>query len=243
MADRIMTISESTKKDLVEFLHVDPEKIDVTYLGTPEGFAPAPEQKREETRRRLGQILGRNVGGYAVVMSAGDRRKNSPGTVKAFAQACRELPDDYCMVVIGTPPKDGSLERAIEENSLRHRVFHLGHIDQSEYVDILSAAGMLAFMSFYEGFGLPLLEAMACGVPVLTSSVSSMPEVAGDAALLADPRDPADIASQMVRLAADQPLRRGLIEKGFERVRRFTWLQCAKDTLACYQRTLNGPGR
>ena len=132
-----------------------------------------------------------------------------------------------------------SIFNYVEQHNLKERVHFTGYIDANDLPTIYSLAEGLVFPSFYEGFGLPILEAMACGCPVITSNVSSMPEVAGDAALLIDPKNTEAIAQAMASVISNEKLRKKLIEKGYEQVKKFTWDKTAEETLALYKQVAN----
>jgi glycosyltransferase involved in cell wall biosynthesis len=224
---RIIAVSEATRRDLIERLHVAAERIDVVPngYGRPPGATPTPER---ELRARY------DLGDRPVLLSLSAKRphKNLAGLLDALAL----IPDERrpLAVLPGYPTP--------HEAELRERAARLG-VDarfpgwtSAEDVEGLFALSrVFVFPSFYEGFGLPLLEAMARGVPVATSDRASLPEVAGDAAVLFDPADPAAIAAAVERLLADpQPW----IAAGRERVAQFTWRRTAELTLASYERAL-----
>jgi glycosyltransferase involved in cell wall biosynthesis len=158
-------------------------------------------------------------------------------------QLPRSWADRVGLVVVG--PR-GWRNRSIRERMDRARrslrVKEVGYVSTEELVELYRCATIFAYPSLSEGFGLPVLEAMACGAPVLTSNLSSLPEVAGEAALLVDPEDPSDIAAGLERLLNDHALRSGMIEKGFDNVRRFSWDRSARETVAVYRRAIDGGG-
>jgi len=127
----------------------------------------------------------------------------------------------------------------VEELELEGKVVFTGYVVAGDLPALLSGAGLFVFPSLYEGFGLPVLEAMACGTPVICSNASSLPEVAGDAALLVDPLDVEGLAAAMERVLGDEALRAELIERGFERARKFSWERCARETLDVLERAVS----
>lgn len=237
-ADRYMAISHTTKKDLVALLGVPADKIDVTPLGTPDGFAPLDDDARHEVRTWLAGLLGRPVTGYALTIGSNDRRKNLARTVRAFAQARSSLPADFRLVIVGNTPDDGDLETTVADSGCADSIVMTGSLPEKQLRSVVAAADTFLFISLYEGFGLPILEAMASGVPVITSACSSMPEVAGDAALLVDPLDTDEIAERLVELVHDDNLRGRLAQAGLARCRQYTWSRCAQAVIDCYAKVV-----
>jgi glycosyltransferase involved in cell wall biosynthesis len=230
-AARIIVVSDSTRRDLLEFYPVAPERVSVIHHGVDrEVFAPAPAEAVGEVRARF-----RVDGPYLLALGGIEPRKNLPNLVEAFAA----LPSDVrpALVVAGgevawNPEGRRLLEGALSKvpGDVRRRVVLAGYVSEPEKVALLSGAEALVCPSLYEGFGLPLLEAMACGTPVLTSDVSALPEVAGDAALLVDPREVDSIRQGLERLLRDEELRRTLARAGAERAATFTWERTARST-------------
>jgi glycosyltransferase involved in cell wall biosynthesis len=231
-SDRVIVDSQSTRSDLVELLGLNPDRIDVVPLGLGalRREQPLPEA---ETRERLG--LGRR----AVLMSLSAKRphKNLATLISALARIPRETRP--MLVLPGYP--------TAYEDELRAHVARLGVTDdvrlpgwlpRREVEGLWALARGFVYPSLYEGFGLPVLEAMARGVPVACSNASSLPEVAGDAALFFDPHDEKAIAAALMRLLADESARSHLVELGRERARQFTWERTARLTLDSYARTV-----
>jgi glycosyltransferase involved in cell wall biosynthesis len=162
-------------------------------------------------------------------LGAIQRRKNVARLVKAF----ESLPANWRLAIAGAPDGYGAAEelRAVEESPARERIDVLGYVSRAQLDNLYSQASIFAFPSLDEGFGMPILEAMAHGVPVITSNCSAMPEVAGDAALLVDPKD---ITDTLVCLAADESLREELTRRGLERIKQFTWDAALEKTWAVY---------
>ena len=233
----IVSVSEATKKDLVELAGTDPARVRVVYSGIPESFRVARDPEAvARTLLRLG------IPKPYVVMPAGDhaRRKNLERLARAMARVRRDAPD-VSLVVLGKPRFDVSaFERAVEEEKLASAVLRPGFLSESDLMDVVAGARVMAFPSLYEGFGFPILEGMALGTPVVTSNVSSMPEVSGDAALLVDPTSVDDIAAAVLRLVADDRLHETLRTRGFERSRRFTWERSATQTLEVFRAAAAG---
>lgn len=230
-AARVITSSHATRRLLISHAQVAPEKIRVIPLGVdPPAGILSPRERQCERRRILG-------GDSEMILSVGviQNRKNTLNMLRAL----KMLPADYQLVLCGG---DGYGSEAIHDfirtESLGDRVKVLGFVVDAQLTRLYQAATVFLFPSLEEGFGIPILEAMAGGVPVVTSNVSSMPEVGGEAALYVDPYDPADIARKVVQAVEDSALRESLAEKGFARASQFTWRRTAEATLAVYAEVL-----
>jgi glycosyltransferase involved in cell wall biosynthesis len=226
-ATRVITASHATERLLISHANVPPEKIRVIPLGAdPPVALLSPEERKFERARILG-------GEGEMILSVGviQARKNTLNMLKAL----KTLPARYKLVLSGG---NGYGSEAIHEfirtESLGERVKLLGHTEDAQLARLYQAANVFLFPSLEEGFGIPVLEAMANGVPVVTSNVSSMPEVGGEAALYVDPHDPSDIAQKVLQAAEDSMLRGSLISKGIARAAEFTWRRTAQATLAVY---------
>jgi glycosyltransferase involved in cell wall biosynthesis len=227
----VIVPSESTKADLLSEHEVEDDRVHVTPLGVDAGaFAPAPPDAVDAVRRRYGID-----GPYALFVGGIEPRKNLETLVAAFAT----LEPGTRLVIAGGPVRwDPKAEQRLEAaiGSLapasRARIVRTGYVSDKEKVVLLTGSTMLAYPSLYEGFGFPVLEGFAAGVPVLTSNVSSLPEVAGDAAFLVDPRDVAAIADGFTQLFEDADLRAMLSAAGVARASKFTWEATAKRTVA-----------
>ncbi len=210
-SDLIIAVSQFTANQVEQLLSVEPERIRVIH----HGVRPAITTSKKEN----------------LVLSVGaiQRRKNIAQLVKAF----EALPDSWRLALAGAADGYGATEelRAVEESPARARIDVLGYVTPAQLESLYSRAGIFAFPSLDEGFGMPILEAMAHGVPVLTSNCSAMPEVAGDAALLVDPLN---IADALRSLSADESLREDLASRGVERVKQFTWESAVEKTWAVY---------
>lgn len=231
-ASRIIAISHATKADLVRRYAVHPDKISVIHHGLSPDFCPIPsQQQRAAICARYGIAA---AGGYLLYVGTIQPRKNLVRLIDAFAQAASASPTvrSLQLVIAG---KTGWLSRQIEQRAsdagIAGQVHFPGYVADADLPALLSGALAFVFPSLYEGFGMPVLEAMACGTPVLTSSTSSLPEVAGDAALLVDPHDSRAIADGLRQLVEDGALRERLRERGLAHAARFTWDRAAQETL------------
>jgi glycosyltransferase involved in cell wall biosynthesis len=219
-ANRILTVSEASKHDILRFFDVAPEKVSVIYNAIDERFlAPADPARMEQVRQRY-QLE------HPFILYVGNIKphKNLEGLIDAFGRMRSNAPEDLRLIIIGDEiSKYPALRQAVHRHKLDKHVRFLGFQPLETLACFYRQARAFVFPSFYEGFGLPPLEAMACGAPVVTSNVSSLPEVCGDGALLVDPHDPDALADGILRAVMDESLRADLIAKGRERARHFSW--------------------
>ncbi len=233
-ADQVIAVSHSTKRDLLELLQADPEKITVVHSGVSPECRPLDPQEVENRRREL-DLPER----FVLFVGTLEPRKNLPTLLRAFARVWKahRVP----LVVVGSKGwLYEELFRVRDELGLGEEVKFVGSVKASQLVYYYSCATCLVLPSLYEGFGHPVLEAMACGTPVIASNVSSLPEVAGDAALLVAPEDVEGLAAALGRLLADGGLRQRLIALGLQRAATFSWQQTARETLAVYHKAVQG---
>jgi glycosyltransferase involved in cell wall biosynthesis len=230
-ADRLIAISAAAADQIVEHLHVPRDRIDVVALGHAAASRPEPTAE-DELRVRHGIPPGPIV----LAVSAKKLHKNLIRLVGAMVH----VPDSV-LVLVGKPTAhELELRELAAQLGIADRVVFAPYVDDADLEGLYRAARAFVFPSLNEGFGIPILEAMARGVPVATSNVSSMPEVAGDAALLFDPRDELAIAGAIGRLLHDPALRSDLIARGRARQMQFTWTAAAAGTLETYARALGG---
>lgn len=232
-ADRVITISAAVADDVHARLRVPRERLVPVLLGhgmkTPERITPA-----EEVRERF--ALGEDR--IVLCVSAALVHKNLARLLEAFA-ALATTEDDVRLVIAGRPALEhDALRAAAERLAVADRVTFTGWIDDPDLEGLYAAASCCVYPSLYEGFGLPVLEAMARGVPLACSNATSLPEVAGDAAVLFDPHDTAAIADAVRSLLDDPQRAEALVASGRERARTFTWERCAEGVLAVYQQVL-----
>ena len=236
-AARVIVPSASAAHDLAELYDVDPSRIDAIHHGVEaHAFRPAPEQVVGGVRRRFGV-----AGPYILFVGGIEPRKNLDRLVRAFGQL-RDL-DDVSLVIAGGPVRwfpaaVQALDAAVAAlpERARARVIRTGYVTQADKVALMTGATMMAYPSRYEGFGFPVLEAFAAGLPVLTSNVSSLPEIAGEAAELVDPDDTDAIAAALERMLRDRDLLGNLAAAGVARVSGFTWEATARATVASLRR-------
>jgi glycosyltransferase involved in cell wall biosynthesis len=219
-ATRILTVSESSKRDIIRFFGTASDKIDVIYNAYDERFAVEPREEDVVRVRERYQLHDE------FVLYAGNVKphKNLERLIEAFFLVRSRGLDHLKLVMIGDDiSKYAALRRAVHRHQLHKYVRFLGYLPEETLAVLYRLAGVFVFPSLYEGFGLPPLEAMASGTPVVTSNVSSLPEVAGDAAVLVDPYDPQSIADGIYAVLTDEHLRRELRHKGLSRARQFSW--------------------
>lgn len=230
-ADHIIAVSESTKRDTVQLLGVPESKITVIHEAAHPLFTPitnADVLARTREHYRLPQD-------FVLFVSTVEPRKNLPTLLRAF----RRLRDNYkSEAVLAIAGNRGWLfeevDQIVAQLKLGDAVRFLGGVPNEELVYLYNAAKLFVFPSFYEGFGLPPLEAMACGTPVIVSNVSSLPEVVGDAGMLIAPEDVEGLTVAMWRVLSDEKLQREMREKGLKRAQTFSWTRAARETLAVY---------
>ena len=230
-ATRIMTVSDSSKRDILRFVDTEPAKIDVIYNAYDERFAIEPREEDVVRVRERYQLTDE------FVLYAGNVKphKNLERLIDAFAIVRKRGLDHLKLVLIGDEiSKYTALRRAVHQHQLHNYVRFLGYLPEETLAVMYRLAGVFVFPSLYEGFGLPPLEAMASGTPVVTSNVSSLPEVAGDAAVLVDPYDPRAIADGIYRVLTDETLRRDMVHKGIARAGQFSWEQSVRRVRQIY---------
>jgi len=236
-ADVVAAVSQVTGQSLIKHFKTPPEKITVI----PNGVGPHFRRITDPV------ILGATRHKYGLkhpfVLGVGtlEPRKNHIGLIKAFAQAQKKKKGPVMLVLVGG--KGWLYEetrQVVEELRLENKVRFLGRVSDLELITLYSMADVFAFPSFFEGFGIPPLEAMACGAPVITSNTSSLPEVVGDAALLVDPYDVSALGHAIMRLLEDEQLQAELRQKGYQRVQHYTWSESASKMLAVYQKLYSG---
>ncbi len=235
-ARRVIVVSDSTRRDAIRWLGARPEKLRVIYEGVEEPyFQPAPPEQTAAVRRRYG------LEGEPFILFLGERRphKNIPGLLRAFAHLRRMTSRPYTLAVAGKPYADyREPERLAEQLGLNAAVRFIDRLPDADLPALYQSASAFALLSRYEGFGLPILEAMAGGAPVLASDVTSLPEVVGSAGLCVSPDDPQIAAEALLTLLEDEAQRQTCIAAGKARARQFTWQRCARQTLEVYRECL-----
>jgi len=230
-ATRVLTVSESSKRDILRFVDLPPDKIDVIYNAYDERFAVEPCEEDVVRVRERYQLHDE------FVLYAGNVKphKNLERLIEAFHLVRKRGLEHLKLVLIGDEiSRYAALRRAVHRHQLHNYVRFLGYLPEATLAVMYRLAGVFVFPSLYEGFGLPPLEAMASGTPVVTSNVSSLPEVAGDAAVLIDPYDPSAIAGGIEQVLTNETLRRDLRQRGLARARQFSWEQSVRRVREIY---------
>jgi glycosyltransferase involved in cell wall biosynthesis len=230
-AARLLVISQSTKDDVVQFCGVSSDKIVVTYCGVDEQFAPRSRHEVETFRAAKG-LPSR----FILYLGTLEPRKNVPQIVRAYAALrSHDLSHDYKLVIAGAKGWGyDEVFAAVEQSGIKDDVTFAGYVPAEELPLWYNAAELFVYPSLFEGFGLPVLEAMACGTPAITSNVSSLPEVAGDAALTITPTDTRALSDAMECALHDASLRAQLRERGLRRASQFSWQRAAQQTAQVY---------
>jgi len=233
-AVKIITPSEATKRDLIALYDFPPEKIRAVLNGYDENL-----YQKISDENKINAVLKKYGIKKPFLLSIGrqERKKNTAGIIEAFSHITEHIShstnQNLSLVLVG---KKGfgyeEVEEAIKNSPAKDRIKQLGWVAPEELVCFLSAAAVFVFPSFYEGFGIPVIEAMACGCPVVTSGTSSLPEAVGEAALLVDPRNIDEIAGAVEKILTDENLRPELIKKGFEQAKKFSWRKTGEGVLA-----------
>ncbi|HDQ70647.1 MAG TPA: glycosyltransferase family 1 protein [Chloroflexi bacterium] len=230
----ILADSHATKLDLAELLHTPADKITVVHLAADAAFRPIPQAQAAQVARRYDLSPG-----YLLTVGTIEPRKNLPGLLQAYARLRATGTTEASLVVVGGKGwlYDEVFER-VESLGLAQHVRFFHGVPDEDLPGLYNAASVLTTPSFYEGFGLPALEAMACGTPVVVADRASLPEVVGDAGLLVDSEDVVDIAHALTRVLTEQALRAQMRARGLQQAARFSWERAARETLAVYRQVL-----
>ncbi len=212
-ARKIIAVSETTKRDLIDLYNGQPEKITVVHHGFDSNLL---SQKNQKSKEKFPYIL---------YIGRLETKKNVQGLIKAFNLFKKRYKVLHKLVLVGP--------RGYGYGSLRFNndIIKKGYVSEQEKSELLNNADIFVLPSFYEGFGMPILEAQAVKCPIITSNISSMPEIAGQGAVFVEPRNTEQIAESMYKIISDQELRNDLINKGYENIKRFSWQKCAQETL------------
>ena len=236
-ADMLIAISESVRRDLIERMHAPAERIVVTPLAADPGLARVTDPAVLDRARRRYRLPER----FVLFLGAMEPRKNLLRLIEAWAALKPAVRRETALVVAGAQGwLNDSVRSRVATLELGDRVHLAGYVEGEDLAALYSLATVFAYPSLWEGFGLPVLEAMACGTPVLTSDISSLPEVAGAAAVLVPPTDVEAIADGLLRLLEDAALRADLAERGRRQAASFSWERCARETLAVYNSVVRG---
>lgn len=235
IATRIASVSEFSKKDISTQYRIEPNKIDVVYNGINEGYKPLSEIEKTDVRAKYNKGLP-----YFLFVGSQSPRKNLARLIKAFDLFKKESAAPHQLVLVGSSFwGKGEIDSSIQNSPYKADIIITGRLEQEELEKITASAFALTFVSYFEGFGIPLVEAMQCEVPIISSNVSCMPEIAGDAALYVDPFDSKDIAAKMLELFLNPSLAADLVRKGIERKQKFSWDLSAEKLWQSIEKTID----
>lgn len=226
-ASRVIAVSEATRQDLIKYYQVKPEKV----IAVPHGY----EVPTMSDAPVSGEVASQLPEKYVLFLSTIQPRKNVIGLIEAFVEMKQEHPElPHKLVIVGKPgwKYEATLEKIKQYKDM---VVYLNHISDNDRWPVYRGADLFVHPSFYEGFGMWLLEAFACGVPTAVSNISSMPEVGGDAALYFDPHSRAEIKNVMLKVLTNPALAKELIERGKKRLLVYSWDRCAKETMEVFK--------
>ncbi len=233
-ADRVIAVSQHTAKDVTMFFEFDKERVRVVYHGVDDHFRPdIPMGSILEIKKNY-RILTPQ---YILWVGTLEPRKNLLTLIEAYSKL-ESLHSEYTLVLGGGPGWEYQNILTLAR-SLGNRIQITGYLPQEDLIPLYAGASLFVYPSFYEGFGLPLLEAMASGVPIVASKTSSLPEVVGDAGILVDPLSISDVSEGIRKLLKDSSLRSSFREKGIQRAKQFTWERAARETLKIYREIIN----
>jgi glycosyltransferase involved in cell wall biosynthesis len=233
-AARVIVPSKATRDELIRLLDADPTRIDVAYHGVdPAAFHVPSADEKARVRARLG--LGDAE--YVAFLGAKEPRKNAPSLIRGWVTAVRDLDNPPALVIAGGSGHDDEIDQAVSEVPPHLRLLRPGYLRYADLPGFLGGALVAAYPSFGEGFGLPVLEAMACGAAVLTTPRLSLPEVGGDAVAYTGP-DPDEIARDLADLLGDEGRRASLGKAGLDRAKEFTWESSAEVHIAAWSRAI-----
>jgi glycosyltransferase involved in cell wall biosynthesis len=222
-AARIVTVSRFSKSDIHQTYKIANEKIDVVYNGVNTNYQPIPGTEKLRVKRKY-----TDGADYFLYIGSLHPRKNIVGLLKAFDAFRTEVKSDMKLVIVGGNMfKTGDIQSTFDKMTFKNEVIFTGRLSNEALHQILGASLALTFVPFFEGFGIPVIEAMSAGVPVICSNTTSLPEVGGDAALFVDPFSTTEIVQAMISVFQDSKLRETMIERGFSQKEKFSWDQTA----------------
>lgn len=222
-AEKVLTVSQFSKEDIVTTYKTPQAKIDIIYNGLSKVFYSRTDEEKQKTRNTYSG--GRS---YFLVLGSINPRKNIKRTIEAYTEFRKRSTEDIALVISGRPMwSNDDPKSLIEKSPFKGDIIFTGYLNEEKLGQVVGAANALLYLSYFEGFGVPVIEAFASGVPVITGNKSALPETCGGAALLSDPFDIFDMASAMEKLQSDNSLRKELIEKGIVRAKDFSWEKSA----------------
>jgi glycosyltransferase involved in cell wall biosynthesis len=227
-ATKIIAVSEFTKSEIVDFFKISSERVAVV----PNGY-DSERYKVIENKEAVAKVLEKYkiIEPYLLYAGRMEEKKNTAGLIRAFKILKKNRQEKLKLVLVGQPGFGfQKVVKAIADNNLQNDVIMPGWVGKQDLPHLMNGAAVFVFPSFYEGFGIPILEAMACGTPVVASGIPALREVAGEAAYLVDPYSPENMAEGINRVLTDDHLREDLKIRGLDRARQFSWARCARET-------------
>jgi glycosyltransferase involved in cell wall biosynthesis len=236
-ANRIISVSEFTKKQIIKYYGIPEKKISVIHEGASNKFAPVSDKDL------IASVLSKYGVKKKYILFVGriEPRKNIIGLLKAFEYIKKRGNKDLCLVIVGNQDRifqENALFDKIKEMQIESDIVFTGGVSENELPVLYNSAEVLVYPAFAEGFGLPVLEAMACGTPVITSNTTSLPEVVGEAAILVNPYSTEEIGQAIGKILDNDNLRQELIDRGLQRAENFSWEEAAKKTIEVYKEVL-----
>ncbi len=237
-ADKIIAVSYATKKDLIDYLKINPNKISVIW----ESYNNRIYKINNNTTKTISFFREKNIDikDKSIILNVNtiSPRKNIQRIIQSFNEVAPDRPDTILLVVGRDGWKTRRIYKEYNKSPFKDRIYFIGFVPDEVIADLYNMASVFVYSSFYEGFGLPVLEAQACGCPVITSNVSSMPEVAGEAGILVDPNNVSSISEAISAVVDDNNYRKELITKGFNNIKIFSWEKCAEETKKIYKEVM-----
>jgi glycosyltransferase involved in cell wall biosynthesis len=231
-ARRVIADSASTKQDIIKFLEVDPDKISVIYPAAASYFKPIKDRRLIDAAKRRYGIDGDYIGFFATL----EPRKNAISLIRAYSRLKREGQTKHKLVLAGSTGWDSDdVFKLISKLGLESDVIGTDYVPDEDLPLLMNGAEVVVYPSLYEGFGMPPLEAMACGTPVVTSNTSSLPEVVGDAGIMINPEDVEGLADGIESVLGNPKLQEEMRQKGLAQAKKFSWEQAARETLQVYK--------
>jgi len=228
-ADMIITDSNSSKNDIINNFKVPENKIKVIYIAADQKYQVLTKEEIKNYKISMGIDFP-----LILYVGALDPRKNITNLLKSFYQVKKKGYNHKLVIVGSIRFNSGQISKTIQQLNLSDDIIITGHLPEKDLPKIYNAADIFVFPSFYEGFGLPPLEAMSCGTPVISSNTSSLPEVVGNAGILIDPHNPNELADKIIKVISDDSLKQEMTKKGIKQAQNFSWVQTAKKTLNTY---------
>jgi len=233
--NHVVAVSEATKRDLIEFSHIEPNKVSVIYGGVSNQYHPIDDQDQLNKVRLKYQLPEK----FILFLGTVEPRKNLMALIKAYEILRRDQPDsaNFALVIAGAKGWcSDEVFRAIDASDFKRDIKVLGYIDQADKPALYNLAELFAFPSFYEGFGFPPLEAMACGTPVVSAWGTSLAEIIGDSTLLTDPYNPQELAQALSTVINNRPLTQKLSQAGLKQAAKFNWSASAEQYLELFNK-------